>query len=207
LNKVTWRAARVRSVICPGAAHSRPVAADRLRCIPGDVQEDLDQLFPIADQFRQAGIVVATNAQDGRKLGGQQAAHAFQDLMDVHRPRLHRAVRRQQAPHQILQAVGLLDDHLCVLAQTRIVEFALQQLRRTADAAERVLDFVHQVAYQLAIGMLLLDQALFPGRSQLLIDWPQFDQQAGFRGIDRVDRAVQLQDLATDQPQPIFCPV
>ncbi|KFB72220.1 MAG: hypothetical protein AW09_002594 [Candidatus Accumulibacter phosphatis] len=126
--------------------------------------------------------------------------------MNVHRSRLHRAMRRQQAPHQILQAVGLLDDHLCVLAQTRIVEFALQQLRRTTDTAERVLDFVHQVAYQLAIGMLLLDQALFPRRSQLLIDWPQFDQEAGFRGIDRVDRAVQLQDLATHQPQADFLP-
>jgi hypothetical protein len=175
--------------------------SDRLRRVSGDVQEDLNQLFPITHQFRQAGIVVAADPERGRKLRGEQAAHALEDLVDVHRAGLHRAVRRQQAAHQILQTVGLLDDHLGVFAQAGIVEFPFEQLRCTSDAAERVLDFVHQVSYQFAVGVLLLDQALFPCGPKLLIYWPKLDKKRGSVGIYRVHRAIQLKYVATSEPQ------
>ena len=68
--------------------------------------------------------------------------------------RLRQAVRREQPVHQRLQAVGFLDDHLRVLVQLRPLELALEQLRRAADAAERILDLVREVADQLAVRLL-----------------------------------------------------
>ena len=69
-------------------------------------------------------------------------------------PRLRQAVRRQQAIDQRLQAVGLLDDHLRVFAQLPVrVELEFEQLRRAADAAQRILDLVREVADQFAVGL------------------------------------------------------
>ena len=65
-------------------------------------------------------------------------------------------VRRQQPVDQRLQPVGLADDHLRVFDQLRPVELALEQLRRAADAAQRILDLVREAADQLAVGLLLL---------------------------------------------------
>jgi len=59
-------------------------------------------------------------------------------------------VRREHPVHQRLQAVGLLDDDLRVLAQLRALELSLEQLRRAAQPAERVLDLVGEIAQQLA---------------------------------------------------------
>ena len=58
-----------------------------------------------------------------------------------------------------------------------------EQLRRAADAAQRILDFVRQIADQFAVGLLLLEQALFARRLQLLIDRPQLDQQTCASGV------------------------
>jgi hypothetical protein len=71
-------------------------------------------------------------------------------------PEARQPVRRQQPVDQRLQPVGLADDHLRVLDQVRRVELALEQLRRAADAAERVLDLVREAADQLAVRLLLL---------------------------------------------------
>ena len=85
-------------------------------------------------------------------------------------------MRRKQALHQILQAVRFIDDDLRVLAQSRVVEFMLQQLRRPTNAAQRVLDFMRQIADQLTAGNRLFEQALFTRRPQLLVDWPELDK-------------------------------
>jgi hypothetical protein len=50
------------------------------------------------------------------------------------------------------------------------------------DAAEGVLDLVGQVADQFPAGLLLLQQALFPGGADLLVDGSQLQQQAGLVG-------------------------
>ena len=88
------------------------------------------------------------------------------------------AVRREQAIHQRLQAVGLLHDHLRVLVQLRPLELALEQLRGAADAAERILDLVREVADQLAVGLALLEHALLARDLQLLLDVAELEQQA-----------------------------
>jgi hypothetical protein len=106
--------------------------------------------------------------------------------------RLHHAMRGEQALHQVLQAVGFLDDHLGVLFQRLAGEFALQQLRRTADAAQRVLDLVRQVAHQFAVGLLLLGQLFLARGLQLLVDGAHLEQQARIAGLDRGDRAIDV---------------
>ena len=96
-------------------------------------------------------------------------------------PDVRRAVRREQAVHQRLQPVGLLDDDLRVFAQLGSVELALEQLRRAAQAAQRVLDLVREVADQLAVGLLLVDQPLLARQAQLLLDRPQLRRAAARR--------------------------
>ena len=85
------------------------------------------------------------------------------------------SVRRQQAVHQGLQAIGLVDDDLCVFGQVFALQFHFEQLRGTANTAQRVLDLVGQIADQLLIGLRLLQQALFALLSGLLLHWQQFD--------------------------------
>ena len=64
----------------------------------------------------------------------------------------------------------------------------LAELRRAAQAAQRILDLVGQVADQLAVGLLLEHQALFARVAQLLLDRPQFCEQ----------RQVQLSECTLD---------
>ena len=82
---------------------------------------------------------------------------------------LRDAVGREQAVHQRLQAVGLLHDDLRVLGQLRAFELALQQLRRAAQPAERVLDLVREVADQRAARLGLVVQPLLARDAQLLV--------------------------------------
>ena len=106
-----------------------------------------------------------------------QAAHALEHLVDAQRLDARRAVRREHAVHQRLQPIGLLDDDLRVLAQLRPLELALQELRRAAQAAERVLDLVREVADQLAVRLLLRVHALLALDAQLLLDRAQLGEQ------------------------------
>ena len=59
----------------------------------------------------------------------------------------------------------------------RPVELALEQLRRAAYAAQRILDLVREIADQLAIRLLLLEQALLARDLQLLVDVAELEQQ------------------------------
>ena len=58
------------------------------------------------------------------------------------------------------------------------VELALEQLRRAADAAERILDLVREAADQLAVRLLLLEQPLLARDLQLLVDVAELDAAA-----------------------------
>ena len=55
------------------------------------------------------------------------------------------------------------------------VDLHLQQLRRAADAAQRVLDLVRQVADQFLVGLGLVDQALFAVLPGLRLQRQQLD--------------------------------
>ena len=96
------------------------------------------------------------------------------------------AVRREQPVDERLQAVGLLDDDLRVLGQRARLDFHLQQLRCAADAAERVFDFMREVADQLLVGLRLIERALLAILPRLLLDLDELD--------DHVVRVVHLID-------------
>ena len=57
-----------------------------------------------------------------------------------------------------------------------------EQLRRAADAAQRVLDLVGQVADQLLVGLRQAERALFAVLARLLLDLDQLDEHAVGRG-------------------------
>ncbi|MNC94361.1 hypothetical protein D3C83_111950 [compost metagenome] len=61
--------------------------------------------------------------------------------------------------------------------QVGAFELAVEELRRPADSAERVLDLVREVADQLAVGLALVEQALLAGDPQLLLDMAKLEQQ------------------------------
>ena len=108
-------------------------------------------------------------------------------------------MRPEQALHQVLQAVGFLDDDLGVLFQGGIGQFVFQQLRRTTDAAKRILDLMGQIADQFAACLLLLDQALLTRCCQMMLNRLQFKQQAcAGRQVrtQRRHRAIQVHFLA-----------
>jgi hypothetical protein len=70
-----------------------------------------------------------------------------------------------------------------------------QQLGGTANAPQRVLDFMRQVTNQLAIGLLLQQKPLFIGNFQLLIQWPQLYQRQPAFGINGGDGQGDVQWL------------
>ncbi|MCY1295402.1 hypothetical protein D9M70_447430 [compost metagenome] len=135
-----------------------------------DVEHRLDQLLHVALQLGQAGVVVAHDFQPVGKLGQHHRAHPLQHLVDVQaRHDMRMAVRLQQPVHQCLQAIRLLDDDLRVFAQRALRQLELQQLRGAADAAERVLDLVRQVADQFLVGRGQVEDALLAVAAHLLL--------------------------------------
>src|SRR6185312_14733890 len=75
-------------------------------------------------------------------------------------------------------------------------QLALEELRRAADSAERVLDLVGEVADELAVGRLLLEDLRLARDLELLLELAQLQQQPRLRRLDRADHAVQVQPLA-----------
>ena len=64
----------------------------------------------------------------------------------------------------------------CVYSvSSRDVDLHLQQLRRAADAAQRVLDLVRQVADEFLVGLGLVDQALLAVLPSLLLQRQQLN--------------------------------
>ena len=176
----------------PGAQLDVAAPLQRLRRIPGDVEDGLDQLFAIGGEIGQAGVEI-TRDPDIRELREHEPADAFEYVVDVERGGAHHAVRAQHPVHQVLKSIRFGDDHLGVFAQLGVAQFPLQQLRRTPDSAQRVLDLVRQVTDELAVGLLLLQQLLFAGNAQLSIDQPELEQQTHPGGVGRTDGTVEVQ--------------
>src|SRR4051812_9345891 len=164
------------------ARAQRDRLAARLGGVASDVQNRLDELLAIAEHLRKAGIVVAMDFQAEFRL--HQAAHALQHFMDAYGLDARLSVRGKQAIQQALEAIRLLDDHLRVFTKThakiRAFELALQELRRSAQAAQGITDLVSQVADELAVRILLGDDALLARLAKLLLDRPQLGEQAQY---------------------------
>ena len=165
---------------------------ERLRRVADDVERRLRELLRIGVELRQAGIEIADHV-DARKLRLHEASHARHDFVDVRALERRQPVRRQEPVDERLQAVGFADHHLRVFDKLRPVELALEELRGTANAAERIPDLVREVADQLAVRLLLLVQSLLAGDLQLLVDMPELEQQRGFLRLHRRHRAGQME--------------
>ena len=100
---------------------------------------------------------------------------------------------REQFFHQRAQTVRLLHDDLGVFAQGRLFQFLLQQLRRAAYAAQRILDLVREVAQQQAIGLRLVQHLLFARQLERPVDRVELQQQAVSLKLHRRCRATQVQ--------------
>ncbi len=167
-----------------------------------NVEHGLDQLLLVAPEFGQRQIVIAHDFQAVREFGQDQATHTLEHFVDVHvADDLRTAMRCQQAIDQRLQAIGFLDDHLRVFAQVLQAlprQFKLQQLRRAADATERILDLVRQIADQLLVGLRLVEDALFAIELDLLHILAQLDQHRIVRIVNHGQHHVQVQRTAPD---------
>ena len=104
-------------------------------------------------------------------------------------------MRLQQAVDQRLKPVGLLDDHLRVLAQLALIEFELQQLRCAANPAQRVLDLMRQIADELLVHQRLVDDPLFALVFELLLVLDQLDDHEIGRCLGRRHDSVRVQRL------------
>ena len=148
--------------------------------IVGNVQHRLNQLLAVAAKLRDRRVVVTHHAQPLGELGQDERAHALTDLVNVHvAHQMRMAVRRQQAVNQRLQTVGFMNDDLGVFSQL-FVNVHLQELRRTANAAQRILDLVRQIADQFLVGLRLVNQPLFAVLPGLLLQRQHFHD--GFAG-------------------------
>ena len=87
------------------------------------------------------------------------------------------------------------------------MQFQFQQLRRAANAAERVLDFMGQIADQLLVGLTLVEQPFLTVQFQLLHVLAQLDQHRHRRIVQRGDDAIDLQGLAPDPLQRHILPL
>jgi len=114
--------------------------------------------------------------------------------VDAERARLRQAMRGEQSVHERLQPVSLIDDNLRVLRELRARQLPLQQLRGATDASERILDFMCEIADQLAVGQALIQQPLFAIEFQTLIYRPELEQQRTLIGLfDRGGTAGEVQ--------------
>ena len=98
-----------------------------------------------------------------------QRQHPFEYFVNIQGDKLWQPVRCQQPIHQRLQPVCFHDDDLRVLLEFRVRQLTLQQLRRAANAAQRILDFVGQVTDELTVQLLMFENFLFADNFHLLV--------------------------------------
>ena len=128
-----------------GARAQGERAPARFHRVAREIQQHLLQLVRIAPHVGQAGVIVV--AQPRRcGFGAHELGEPVQQFVDVHRAKPRRAVAMQQAIRQRGEAVGLVDDQAGQRLQLDAVDAPLQQLRRTAQAGQRILHLVREAA-------------------------------------------------------------
>src|SRR5258708_40226384 len=100
-----------------GARTKCDIRASGLRGVARDVEHRLDQLLAVADDLRNARVVIALDLD--AEFRPDEAPHALEHFVDADRLDARRAMRGEHAVHQPLQAVGLLDDYLPGFAEVR----------------------------------------------------------------------------------------
>ena len=88
-----------------------------------------------------------------------------------------RAAGPQHGIEQIGEPVRFADDDARVLAQRRIQQFALEQLRGAAQAAQGIFDFVRELTDHQAAPAQLRQQRVLASQAPVLRDVLDFQQQ------------------------------
>ena len=108
-------------------------------------------------------------------------------------------VSRRPAVHQIVQAIRLIDDHLRIIMQLVVSDFA-GQLRCAANATQRILDLMGQSPHQFLSGGPSAAQNFLLIYTLCMLQRVQLDQgrdfAAGMVGVDGVvhqNRALVLE--------------
>ncbi len=97
--------------------------------------------------------------------------------MDIdHRQGQLRLAGANQPIHQRLQSVGLIDNDLGIFLERRILQLHFQQLGRTAQATQRILDFMRQVAEGIFINFNLVKQPFVAFSQRVLFKFTNFYQ-------------------------------
>src|ERR1700723_1526497 len=104
---------------------------------------------------------------------------ALQQLVHVDQLLRWRAPGPEHGIEKIGQTVRFADDDARVFAQRRIQEFPFEQLRGAAQAAERVFDFVRELADHQAASSQLRQQRVLASQAPMLRDVFDFQQQPG----------------------------
>src|ERR1700733_11855755 len=122
---------------------------------------------------------------------------ALQQLVHVDQLLRRRTPGPEHGIEKIGQTVRFADDDARVFSQRRIEEFPLEQLRGAAQAAERVFDFVRELADHQSAPAQLSEQRVLASQAAMLSDVFDFQQQPyivraerdlGYRAIeDAVD--------------------
>ena len=161
------------------------------------VEEDLDELVAVAMDVGQRRIVGLDEAHALAEAVLRDAADVVQHLVDVDRAALDRPAvgERLHAVDQRHDAVGLLADQAGQLALA-VRHRLLEQLRRAADARQRVLDLVRQHGGQrahraggAAVRHLAVDVA-----GDRLLDQRHRDQAVAFDDRRQAQRAEAVAD-------------
>ena len=112
--------------------------------------------------------------------------------MDVHRFVFRQLVRSDHPVHQVTQPVGLVDDDARVFLERFVRQFPLEQLRRAAQAAERVLDFVRESTHHRAVLAAWRSSMLIARQAQQPVNLGKLDEKfIAARAVgQRCDRTV-----------------
>ena len=170
----TLLAARVRRI---RRGDCTCAAGQRLNGVAAEIQHGLNDVVRIDRERRQARIVVALDGDAFGRLAAQQVIDALQQLVHVDQLLRGRASGPEHGIEQIGEPVRFADDDARVFAQRRIQEFALEQLRGAAQAAERIFDFVRELADHQAAPAQLSQQRVLAGQAPMLRDVFDFQQQ------------------------------
>ncbi|MEW5317921.1 MAG: hypothetical protein WDW38_009180 [Sanguina aurantia] len=113
-----------------------------------EIEQDLLQASRVAQHIRHARVVIVAQGY-WLRLGLQQVRKPFQQMMDIDRAKLRRAVVMQQpvgASRQRGEPIGFVDDQAGELLQVFRADAPVQQLRGTAKSGKRVFHFVRKAA-------------------------------------------------------------
>ena len=181
------------------AGSSRRASPKRFGGVPHKVEKDLREA-PFVRQHGRNRHVVVPNEHNLGEFVRDEAPDVFEQFVKLHGARpFGRAVGFQQTLHEARQSVRLVEDHSRALAVFVAREVAFQELRRTANAAERIFHLVREVAQELPVRARDFG---FEPSTLVAKDVRQIDR-LDEKGASRNARLVPSGENRTDGPLPV----